>query len=391
MSALTLTAGDGAARAGTLRTAHGDVRLPAFMPVGTHATVKACHPAEVRACGADILLCNAYHLALRPGAELIQRLGGLHGLMRWQGPILTDSGGYQLVSLDGVASLDDEGATFVSPYDGSRLRVTPEDAVGLQGRLGADVVMCLDHPVGYGSSEAGAAEATARTHRWAERCRRAHPGPGRHLLFGIAQGGFDAAERRRSAEIVAGLDFDGMAIGGLALGEPPPVMEAMAVAALAAIPEELPRYVMGLGTDAELLAMVVAGVDMFDCVLPTRLARNGTALTCGGRLPLRRAVRRDDPRPVEEGCPCPACAGGFSRAYLRHLFAAGEILAHRLLSLHNLTHLGGLMAGAREAILQGRLAAYRREVLAGLAAGPDSAAAGAVAAARSGVAPAAGS
>jgi queuine tRNA-ribosyltransferase len=384
MSALSIAAGDGAARTGTLRTAHGSVRLPAFMPVGTHAAVKACHPAEVRDCGADIILCNAYHLALRPGADLVEGLGGLHGLMRWDGPILTDSGGYQLVSLDGVASLDDEGATFVSPYDGSRLRVTPEEAVGLQARLGADVIMCLDHPVAYGAADAAAAEATARTHRWAERCRRAHPGRDRHLLFGIAQGGFDAAARRRSAEIVAGLDFDGVAIGGLALGEPPPVMEAMAAAALEHLPEGLPRYVMGLGTDAELLAMVGAGVDMFDCVLPTRLARNGTALTCGGRLPLRRAVRRDDPRPLEEGCPCPACAGGFSRAYLRHLFAAGEILAHRLLSLHNLTHLGGLMAGARAAIAQGRFTEYRRGVLAGLAAGVDSPAAGVVQAGRAG-------
>jgi queuine tRNA-ribosyltransferase len=384
MSALSIAAGDGAARTGTLRTAHGAVRLPAFMPVGTHAAVKACHPAEVRDCGADMILCNAYHLALRPGAELVDRLGGLHGLMRWDGPILTDSGGYQLVSLEGVASLDDEGATFVSPYDGSRLRVTPEEAVGLQARLGADVIMCLDHPVAYGAAEAAAAEATARTHRWAERCRRSHPGRERHLLFGIVQGGFEAAARRRSAEIVAGLDFDGVAIGGLALGEPPPVMEAMAAAALERLPEELPRYVMGLGTDAELLAMVAAGVDMFDCVLPTRLARNGTALTCGGRLPLRRSIHRDDPRPLEEGCPCPACVGGFSRAYLRHLFGAGEILAHRLLSLHNLTHLGGLMAGARAAIASGRLTEYRRGVLAGLAAGLDSAAAGAVQGGRAG-------
>jgi queuine tRNA-ribosyltransferase len=378
MSALSIVARDGAARTGTLRTAHGEVRLPAFMPVGTHAAVRAVHPAEVRACGADVLLCNAYHLALRPGAELIERLGGLQRLMRWDGPILTDSGGYQLVSLDGVASLDDGGATFVSPYDGRRLRVTPEDAVGLQARLGADVIMCLDHPVAYGAPGAAAAEATARTHRWAERCRRAHPGRDRHLLFGIAQGGFDPAARRRSAELIAGLDFDGVAIGGLALGEPPPVMEAMAGAALERLPAELPRYVMGLGTDAELLAMVSAGVDMFDCVLPTRLARNGTALTCGGRLPLRRSAHRDDVRPLEEGCPCPACAGGFSRAYLRHLFAAGEILAHRLLSLHNLTHLGLLMAGARSAIAAGRLSEYRRGVLAGLAAGIDSAAAAAV-------------
>ena len=289
MSALALTATDGSARTGTLRTAHGEVRLPAFMPVGTHAAVKAVHPAEVRACGADILLCNAYHLALRPGADLIDRLGGLQELMRWDGPILTDSGGYQLVSLDGVASIDDEGATFVSPYDGSRLRVTPEEAVALQARLGADVIMCLDHPVAYGAAAAVAAEATERTHRWAERCRRAHPGRDRHLLFGIAQGGFDATERRRSAEVVAGLDFDGVAIGGLALGEPPPVMEAMARAALERIPGGVPRYVMGLGTDAELLAMVGAGVDMFDCVLPTRLARNGTALTCGYRADGLRA------------------------------------------------------------------------------------------------------
>jgi queuine tRNA-ribosyltransferase len=375
MTALTLSATDGAARTGTLRTAHGVVRLPAFMPVGTHAAVKAVHPDEVRACGADILLCNAYHLALRPGAELVERLGGLQELMRWDGPILTDSGGYQLVSLDGMASLDDAGATFVSPYDGSRLRVTPEEAVGLQARLGADVIMCLDHPVAYGAPEAAAEAATERTHRWAERCRRAHPGRDRHLLFGIVQGGFDPDARRRSAEIVAGLDFDGVAIGGLALGEPPPVMEAMAAAALERLPGDLPRYVMGLGTDAELLAMVAAGVDMFDCVLPTRLARNGTALVSGGRLSLRRSVFRDDLRVLEEGCPCPACAGGFSRAYLRHLFAAGEILAHRLLSLHNLTHLGMLMAGARDAIAAGRLGEYRAGVLAGLAAGPGAAAA----------------
>jgi queuine tRNA-ribosyltransferase len=380
VTALTLAAEDGEARTGVLSTPHGSIRLPAFMPVGTHAAVRACHPEEVRRSGADILLCNAYHLALRPGADLVGRLGGLHGLMRWDGPILTDSGGYQLVSLDGVASLDDGGASFVSPYDGTRLRVTPEEAVALQARLGADIVMCLDQPVRWGAGDAAGAEATERTHRWAERCRTAHPGRDRHLLVGIVQGGFDPVARRRSASVVAGLDFDGVAIGGLALGEPPPVMEAMARAALERLPAGLPRYVMGLGTDAELLAMVGAGVDMFDCVLPTRLARNGTALTCGGRLPLRRAAHRDDPRPLEAGCPCPACAGGFSRAYLRHLFGAGEILAHRLLSLHNLAHLGGLMEGARAAIASGGFSGYRRAALAGLAAGPDSAAAATAAA-----------
>ena len=367
MTELSIIARDGAARAGVLHTAHGDVRLPAFMPVGTHATVKACLPREVRECGADILLCNGYHLALRPGVDLVERAGGLHAFMGWDGPLLTDSGGYQLVSLDGVAAIDDDGAVFVSPYDGSRMRVTPELAVELQVRLGADVVMCLDHPVGFGASAQRTEAATLRTHRWAERCRAAHPGDGR-LLFGIVQGGFAAARRAESARVIASLDFDGVAVGGLALGEPPPLMEAMARRCLAELPETLPRYLMGLGTDAELLAMIAAGVDMFDCVLPTRLARNGTALTRAGRLSLRRARHREEQLPIEDGCPCSACAGGFSRAYLRHLFGAGEILAHRLLSLHNLTHLGRLLGGAREAIEAGSFASYRARVLAELAA-----------------------
>jgi queuine tRNA-ribosyltransferase len=374
VTALRITARDDEARTGTLHTAHGEIRTPAFMPVGTHATVKACLPDEVRVTGADVLLCNGYHLMLRPGVELVERAGGLHRFMGWDGPILTDSGGFQMVSLQDVAAIDDDGATFVSPYDGSRLRVTPEDAVGAQARLGADIVMCLDHPVAYGASPALTREATARTLRWAERCRAAHPGEG-HLLFGISQGGFDPLLRAESADAVQALGFDGMAIGGLALGEPPPVMETMARAAVAKLPEALPRYVMGLGTDAELLAMVGIGIDLFDCVLPTRLARNGTALTAGGRLSLRQSQYREDLRVAEEGCPCPACAGGFTRAYLRHLFASGEILAHRLLSLHNLTHLGRLMAGAREAIAEGRFADYRRGVVAGLAGGVDSAAA----------------
>jgi queuine tRNA-ribosyltransferase len=374
VTALQVQARDGSARTGILHTAHGDIRTPAFMPVGTHATVKACLPDEVRATGADVLLCNGYHLVLRPGVETVERAGGLHALMRWDGPILTDSGGYQMVSLQDVTDIDDEGATFVSPYDGSRLRMTPEQAVQSQARLGADIVMCLDHPVAYGADDALTREATARTHLWAERCRAAHPGEG-HLLFGISQGGFDPQLRRQSAQTIAALGFDGLAIGGLALGEPPPVMEAMARAALEAIPEDTPRYVMGLGTDAELLGMVALGIDMFDCVLPTRLARNGTALTAGGRLSLRQARHREDLRPLEEGCPCASCSNVFSRAYLRHLFAAGEILAHRLVSLHNLTHLGTLMAGARRAIGSGSFVAFRAAVLDGLAGGVDSRAA----------------
>jgi queuine tRNA-ribosyltransferase len=356
-TAFAIDAVDGCARTGTLTTLHGPVRTPAFMPVGTHATVKALHPDEVHATGVDILLCNAYHLALRPGIDLIEQAGGLHAFMGWEHPILTDSGGYQLVSLAQVASVDDQGATFVSPYDGSRLRVSPEDAVSFQARLGADVLMCLDHPVAHGAAAESARDATERTHRWAERCRAAHPGGGR-LLFGIAQGGFDAVARRESAQFVAGLDFDGLAIGGLSVGEPVETMLAMTEASVAELATDRARYFMGLGTDSELLAAIALGVDMFDCVVPTRLARNGTALTPGGRLSLRNAAARDDLAPIDPDCPCGACTG-FTRAYLRHLFQSGEILAHRLVSLHNITHLARLMDEARTAIRESRFAEFR--------------------------------
>ncbi len=359
MTALTIDARDGCARSGRLQTAHGEVRTPAFMPVGTHATVKSLDPAEVRSCGADILLCNAYHLALRPGVDLIERAGGLHTFMGWDGPILTDSGGFQLVSLHRVTSVDEDAATFVSPYDGTRLRVTPEEAVSMQARLDSDILMCLDQPVGWGSDAAAATAAAERTHRWATRCRAVHPGEGR-LLFGICQGGFDAEARSESAAQVADLDFDGVAVGGLSVGEPLDVMETMTAASLAQLPSTTARYFMGLGTDSELLTMVGLGVDMFDCVVPTRLARTGSAMTPDGRLPLRRAVYRDDLRPLVEGCPCPACTR-FSRAYLRHLVMAGEILGHRLLTLHNVTHLTNLMSAAREAVAAGRFGAFRAE------------------------------
>jgi queuine tRNA-ribosyltransferase len=358
-TAIAIEATDGAARTGVVTTAHGPVRTPAFMPVGTHATVKALHPDEVRAAGVDILLCNAYHLALRPGIELIERAGGLHAFMGWNGPILTDSGGFQLVSLVEVAAVDDDSATFVSPYDGSRLRVTPEEAVRNQARLGADILMCLDHPVAHGTPVPAAREATERTHRWAERCRAAHPGHGQ-LLFGIAQGGFDAEARRDSARFLDGLDFDGVAIGGLSVGEPVETLLAMTEASVAELSAQRPRYFMGLGTDSELLAAVALGVDMFDCVVPTRLARNGSALTPDGRLSLRNAAAKDDQGPIDPECPCPACER-FSRSYLRHLFQSGEILAHRLVSVHNITHLARLMEGARAAIRAGTFAAYRAE------------------------------
>jgi queuine tRNA-ribosyltransferase len=370
VSALTIDARDGRARAGRLGTSHGEVRTPAFMPVGTHATVKSLDPGEVRACGADIVLCNAYHLALRPGVDLIERAGGLHAFMGWPGPILTDSGGFQLVSLRNVAAVDEDSATFVSPYDGSRLRVTPEEAVDIQARLGADILMCLDQPVAWGTDPTAALAAGERTHRWAERCRAVHPGAGR-LLFGICQGGFDAAARAASARHIAGLDFDGVAVGGLSVGEPVDVMEAMTAVSVAELPEDRPRYFMGLGTDSELLTMVALGIDMFDCVAPTRLARTGTAMTPDGRLPLRRAAFRDDLRPLVDGCPCASCRQ-FSRAYIRHLIAAGEILGHRLLSLHNVTHLSALLAGARDAIARGAFESFRAHTEARLRAGGKS-------------------
>ena len=360
MTAFTVTARDGSARTGILRTAHGSVETPTFMPVGTHASVRACHPGEVRTAGAQIILANAYHLALRPGVDLVERAGGLHRFMAWEGPILTDSGGYQLVSLAGVAGVDDEAATFISPWDGSRLRVRPEDAVDIQARLGADIIMCLDHPVAWGSPPALAREATERTHRWAERCR-AVPLSADHLLFGIVQGGFDAAARRTSVGALRRMGFDGLAIGGLSVGESVADMEALTRACTEEMPDDRPRYFMGLGTDRELVALATLGVDMFDCVVPTRLARNGTALTGDGQLRLRNAEYRDDLGPVDPDCDC-VCCRDFSRAYLRHLFASQEILGHRLLSIHNITHLCRLMERVRQAIRAGRITGLRREV-----------------------------
>ena len=366
MTPFTIEARSGAARAGVLQTAHGAIHTPAFMPVGTHAAVRALHPDEVRTAGAEVLLCNAYHLALRPGVEVIERAGGLHSFMGWNGPILTDSGGYQLVSLGRVTRVDDEAADFVSPFDGTSMRVTPEMAIEIQVRLGADIVMCLDHPVAWGAGDELVRAATMRTHRWARRCRDAM-GAGGRLLFGIAQGGFDLTLRSESARAVAAMGFDGLAVGGLSVGEPHDVMHAMLEASLAEFPDDRPRYFMGLGTDAEIVAAVVAGVDLFDCVVPTRLARHATALTDQGRLSLRKAGYREDLRPLEPGCDCVACAS-FSRAYLRHLFGTGDILAHRLVTVHNLTHMSRLMAGVRAAIVAGRFPQLEMSVQSGQAA-----------------------
>ena len=348
----TILARDGRARRGTLRTAHGEVQTPAFMPVGTHATVKACDPLEVAQAGAEMILANFYHLSLRPGVELIAEMGGLHQFMGWPGSILTDSGGYQLVSLGELVELDDTGVTFRSPYDGDTIQLTPKGVVEGQLKLGSDVIMVLDQPVPFGTSLQLAEIATRRTHRWAEQCRQTDTGSA--MLFGIVQGGFELGLRAESAEVIAGLGFDGVALGGLVLGEPPQVRQPAIDACVQHLPEHLPRYVMGLGTDLDLLDSVARGVDLFDCVLPTRLARTGTVLTDRGRLSLRQARFRRDSRQLEPVCECPACSR-FSRAYLRHLYVAGEILAHRLLSLHNLWHLSQLMAGTRLAIEVGGL------------------------------------
>jgi len=357
-----VTATDGAARAGLLRTAHGDVPTPAFMPVGTKATVKTVDPDELRALGTTILLGNTYHLHFRPTEDLIAELGGLHRFMGWDGPILTDSGGFQVFSLrDTIAAVDDDGVTFNSVYDGSPERFTPETVAAIQARLGSDIAMCLDICPPADVPRAELAEAVRRTTLWASR-QLAAPRAEGQLLFGIAQGAADPELRRRSIAEIAELGFDGHALGGLAIGEERGLMFETTAWAAAELPPGRPRYFMGIGDPEGVLEVIERGVDMFDCVLPTRTARTGSALTWEGRLNLRNARFARDPKPLDDSCPCPACSG-FSRAYLRHLINQEELLGLRLLSLHNLRFLIDLTANARAAIEQGRLAAYKSEAL----------------------------
>lgn len=362
----TLEATDGAARAAMLVTAHGAVRTPAFMPVGTLATVKSVDPDELRTLGAQMILGNTYHLHLRPGEDLIADLGGLHRFMAWDGPILTDSGGFQVFSLADSTRVDDDGVTFRSVYDGSSVRLTPEDAIAIQRRLGSDVMMCLDDVRGPGADRRALREAVERTTRWAERCRRSPREPGQ-LLFGISQGGIDDELRRESLEGLLEIGFDGYAIGGLSVGEDRAAMFATTEQAAAAMPADHPRYFMGIGDPEGILRVIQAGVDLFDCVLPTRLGRTGTAWTTDGRLNLKNARYARDARPLDEECACTTCSR-FSRAYLRHLVQQRELLGMRLLSIHNIAFLLDLCASAREAIFAGRLDAYvagRLERLAG--------------------------
>ena len=370
MSVFEVTATDGAARAGILRTAHGDVQTPAFMPVGTKGTVKSLDPDELRTVGSQIILGNSYHLHFRPGDEVIAELGGLHAFSGWDGPILTDSGGFQVFSLrDTLSDVDDEGVTFRSVYDGSPERFSPEVAARIQRNLGSDIAMCFDICPPAGVSEGVLEEAVRLTTLWARRQREAERAPDQ-LLFGIAQGGADPELRRRSIEEISALDFDGNALGGLAVGESREDMFEATGWAAPLLPAEKPRYFMGIGDTEGILRVIGAGIDMFDCVLPTRTARTGSALTATGRLNLHNARFARDPRPLEEGCGCPACTR-FSRAYVRHLINQEELLGLRLLSLHNLHFLLELTAGARAAIERGELAAFTAAALARLAGGPQ--------------------
>ena len=364
----TLHATDGRARSGLMTTARGVIRTPAFMPVGTAATVKAMLPESVRATGADILLGNTYHLMLRPGAERIARLGGLHRFMNWQGPILTDSGGFQVMSLASLRRISEEGVRFASHIDGSKHLLSPETSMEIQRLLGSDIVMAFDECPALPAERDAIAASMRLSMRWAARSRDAFGDAPGQALFGIQQGGLDPELRAESAEALQAIGFDGYAIGGLAVGEGQAAMFAILDHAPGMLPEGKPRYLMGVGKPDDILGAVERGVDMMDCVLPTRSGRTGQGWTARGPVNLRNARHRDDPRPLEDGCPCPACTG-YSRAYLHHTVRAGEMIGAMLLTWHNLVHYQRLMAGMRAAIADGRLAAFAADARAQAALG----------------------
>ncbi|MBO0717745.1 MAG: tRNA guanosine(34) transglycosylase Tgt [Rhizobiales bacterium] len=353
---------DGAARTGEITTTHGIVRTPAFMPVGTQAAIKGVHHDEVRAAGADIILANTYHLMLRPTAERVAALGGLHEFMHWPLPILTDSGGYQVMSLSPLRKVAEAGVTFRSHLDGAMVELTPERAVEVQILLGADIAMQLDECVRLPAEPADIERAMRLSLRWAERCKCAfEAAPGGRALFGIVQGGDDERLREESARALIELGFDGYAIGGLAVGESEEVMLRVVAAIAPVLPAERPRYLMGVGTPSDILKAIGRGIDMFDCVLPTRNGRHGLAFTRFGPINIKNARHADDPRPLDPQSRCPA-ARDFSRAYLHHLFKANEALGGTLLSIVNLFYYQDLTAGAREAIAQARFADYRAAI-----------------------------
>ena len=345
------------ARLGVIQTPHGRVTTPAFMPVGTQGAVKAMMPEQVRDLGADIILANTYHLYLRPGHRLIAEMGGLHRFMNWSGPILTDSGGFQIYSLGALRTISEEGVLFQSHVDGSSHFLGPESAVEIQEALGSDIMMCLDECIAYPAHRNEAERALARTARWAERCKKSCRNPD-HALFGIVQGGVYPDLRRRGAEEMSTIGFDGYAIGGLSVGEPKDKMLEILSCTAPLLPENRPRYLMGVGTPEDLVEGVFHGIDLFDCVMPTRSARNGLLFTNHEKVVIKNARYRDDGSPVDSECDCYTCQN-YSRAYLRHLYMSGEILAMVLNTIHNLRHYLRLMERIREAIREGRYTGFR--------------------------------
>lgn len=365
-----LNATDGAARSGLIKTAHGAIRTPAFMPVGTAATVKAMTVDQVAATGADVVLCNTYHLMLRPGAERIAALGGLHRFMNWTGPILTDSGGFQVMSLAKLRKLDDDGVTFQSHIDGSTHRLTPERAVELQRLFGVDIAMVLDECTPYPADLETAAKSMRLSMAWAARCRAAYQAIEGKALFGIVQGGVHPALRAESAAQLIEIGFEGYAVGGLAVGEGQEQMLSVLDATVPHLPTDRPRYLMGVGKPDDIVEAVRRGIDMFDCVLPTRSGRTGQAFTRDGPINIRNARFADDPAPLDEGSNCPA-SRDYSRAYLHHLFKAKEMLGSTLLSWHNVSFYQRLMADLRSAVDQGGLEAFSAAFLAQYRAGDE--------------------
>jgi queuine tRNA-ribosyltransferase len=356
----TVEATDGKARRGVIRTPRGEVRTPAFMPVGTAGTVKAMLPESVRATGADILLGNTYHLMLRPTAERIARLGGLHAFMNWERPILTDSGGFQVMSLADLRKLTEEGVAFRSHVDGSKHMLTPERSMEIQRLLGSDIVMCFDECPALPADRARIEASMRLSMRWAARSRDAFGDRPGHALFGIQQGGLERDLREESAAALTAIGFDGYAVGGLAVGEGQAAMFGVLDHAPDMLPADKPRYLMGVGKPDDIVGAVARGIDMMDCVLPSRSGRTGQAFTRRGTVNIKNARHQDDPRPLDEACTCPACRS-YSRAYLHHVFRAGEIIASMLLTWHNIHYYQELMQGMRDAIGEGRFAAFEAD------------------------------
>ena len=360
----TKHAQDGKARSGVIQTPRGEIRTPAFMPVGTAATVKAMMPESVASTGADILLGNTYHLMLRPTAERVAALGGLHKFMNWDRPILTDSGGFQVMSLAGLRKLTERGVTFKSHIDGSKHEITPERSMEIQELLGSDIVMCFDECPALPADRDRIAESMRLSMRWAKRSREAFGDRPGHMLFGIQQGGLEQDFRQESAEALREIGFDGYAVGGLAVGEGQQAMFSTLDFATDMLPKDKPRYLMGVGKPDDIVGAVARGIDMMDCVLPSRSGRTGQVFTRMGVLNIKNARHMDDPRPLDENCSCPACQN-YSRAYLHHVFRSQEIISSMLLTWHNLQYYQDIMAGMREAIAAGRFTQWQADFHAG--------------------------